>query len=150
MHFNAFPKSFAPSSLIQLQSRFRLITVYIRIWILTRSNNTSRFRKESIEAVFRTKIFGFFSREFRWKLVGKKYENFRSEYCFHVPAFSGAFLQDPMTFSLLFWRFSQDPDTGTFATWVCFIEKKTNFYYRIVLYCISYELRLCIIDSTAA
>jgi hypothetical protein len=30
----------------------------------------------------------------RLKIIGKNTENFRSEYCLHVPAISGVFLQD--------------------------------------------------------
>jgi hypothetical protein len=43
---------------------------------------------------------------------------FRPEYCFHVPAISGAFLQDTLTFPHLSFRILRDPvaaiiDLGT-------------------------------------
>jgi hypothetical protein len=44
----------------------------------------------------------------------KNPKNFRSEYCFHVPAISGAFLQDTVTFPYLSCRILWDPVAGIF------------------------------------
>jgi hypothetical protein len=68
------------------------------------------------------KIFGFFpiisgwflpeSTGSRQEYTGKNPDDFRSEYCFHVPAISGVFLQDPVTFPHLPCRIPGDPVAG--------------------------------------
>jgi hypothetical protein len=68
------------------------------------------------------KIFGFFpvlSVRFlpeitgSWqKFAGKNPDNFRPEYCSHVPAISGVFLLDTLTIPHLSCRISRDPVTG--------------------------------------
>jgi len=52
------------------------------------------------------------------KLAGihrKKSENFRPEYCVHVPAISGVFLQDTAAFPHLSCRIPRDPVGGIFV-----------------------------------
>jgi len=46
--------------------------------------------------------------------TGKNPDNFRPEYCFHVPAISGVSLQDTVTFPHLSCRILRDPVTGIF------------------------------------
>jgi hypothetical protein len=44
--------------------------------------------------------------------AGKNPNNFRPEYCFHIPAISGVFLRDTVTFSHLSCRIPRDPVPG--------------------------------------
>jgi hypothetical protein len=96
-----------------------------------RSNSPARKRLvpsnsgDFVEAVFRPEIFKIFSNAFRVVLAGKHRKfsrihrknpkNFRPEYCSHVSAISGAFLQDPVTFSRLSCRI-QWPESSTWKT----------------------------------
>jgi hypothetical protein len=48
----------------------------------------------------------------RQESIGKNPNNFRSEYCFHVPAISGVFLQDPVTFPHLSCRIPRNLVAG--------------------------------------
>jgi hypothetical protein len=56
---------------------------------------------------------------------GKNPKTFRPEYCFHIPAISGSFLQDPVTFPHLSCRIQPDPVTGVlirlFTKWHTFV-----------------------------
>jgi hypothetical protein len=47
--------------------------------------------------------------------TGKNLDRFRPEYCFHVPAISGVFLQDTLTFPHLSCRIMRDPVAGIFV-----------------------------------
>jgi len=46
--------------------------------------------------------------------TGKNPDNFRPKYCFRVPAISGVFLEDPVTFLHLPCRTLWDPVAGIF------------------------------------
>jgi hypothetical protein len=92
---------------------------------LPRSKITGRFRQEStgnrwnVEAVFPPENCRIFSDDFRpvpagkyRKLTGihrKKFNKFSVGILLPLPAISGAFLQDPVTFPLLSRRFLWDP-----------------------------------------
>jgi hypothetical protein len=92
---------------------------------MPRSKITDRFRQEStgnrwnVEAVFPTEIFRIFSDDFRPVPAGKhrkftgihrkKSNKFPVGILLLLPAISGAFLQDPVTFPLLFCRILRDP-----------------------------------------
>jgi hypothetical protein len=100
------------------------------IRVVPRSKITGRFRQEStgnrwnVEAVFPSENFRIFSDDFRpvpaekrRKLTGihgKKSNKFPVGILLPLPAISGAFLQDPVTFSLLFCRILRDPVTVIF------------------------------------
>jgi hypothetical protein len=87
-----------------------------------------------MEAVFRPEIFpmifGRFLPESRgsWQeSTGKNLDNFRPEYCFHVPPISGVFLQETMTFPHLSCRIRW-PESSTWDKVTCLICEKRKIF----------------------
>ena len=102
-----------------------------------RSKNTGRFRQEStgshrnVEAVFQPENFRIFSDDFRpvpagkhRELIGihwKKSNKFPVGILLPLPAISGAFLWDPVTFPHLSCRIMWDPVAGMFDLGLCLL-----------------------------
>ena len=122
---------FPPGWIHNLHSKIMIITMMMQIQMEyhhpgRKIRNGSGRKAPEITGTWKQyshrKFFGFFpmiSDRFlpestgNWsEFIGKNPRNFRWEYCFHVPAISGAFLQDPVTFPLLSYRIPRDPVAG--------------------------------------
>ena len=128
--------------------RFLLKVKTANILRIPRSSNpvTKRmvplFSGYFMEAVFRPEFFPRISDRFLPESTGilqesteKNPDNSRPEYCFHIPAISGIFLQDPVSFLYLSCRILPDPVSGIFDfNSSCELNRRTGSSVPVQIY----------------